>query len=100
MYWNSDIKILQVQHTSFTMEAQIENQESKCTWWLIGIYANCNDAIRKAQWTVLNRRRQLWGNNWLLARDFNDITSNFEKWGGRCRAEWSFTDFRNFINAN
>ncbi|XP_071912416.1 uncharacterized protein [Coffea arabica] len=100
LYWNSDVKILQVQHTSFTVEAQIEDQESKCLWWMIGIYANCNDAIRKVQWTVVNRRRQLWGNKWLLVEDFNDITSNSEKRGGRCRAERSFNDFRDFISAN
>ena len=27
LYWNSDVKILQVQHTSFTVEAQIEDQD-------------------------------------------------------------------------
>ena len=49
LFWDSDVKILQVQHTSFTVEAKIEDQESKYIWWLIGIYANCNDAIRKEQ---------------------------------------------------
>nr|XP_027093667.1 uncharacterized protein LOC113714070 [Coffea arabica] len=40
------------------------------------------------------------GNKWLMAGDFKDITSNSEKWGGRCRVEWSFNDFKNFISAN
>ncbi|XP_071918894.1 uncharacterized protein [Coffea arabica] len=29
--------------------------------------------------------------------DFNDVCSNEEKWGGRMREEWSFHDFKNFI---
>ena len=36
----------------------------------------------------------------MIAGDFNDITSNSKKWGGRCRVEWSFNDFKNFISAN
>ncbi|XP_027174775.1 uncharacterized protein LOC113774437 [Coffea eugenioides] len=50
LFWDSDVKILQVQHTSFTVEAKIEDQE--------------------------------------------------KKWGERCRAEWSFNDFRNFLSTN
>ncbi|XP_071909826.1 uncharacterized protein [Coffea arabica] len=33
LYWNSDVKILQVQHTSFTVEAQIEDQERQPWTW-------------------------------------------------------------------
>ena len=32
--------------------------------------------------------------------DFNDLYSNEEKWRGRIRQEWSFFDFRQFIQEN
>lgn len=37
---------------------------------------------------------------WILIVDFNDITSNEEKWGGRLREEWTFTHCKQFISAS
>ena len=36
----------------------------------------------------------------MTAGDFNDITSNEKKWGGRIREEGSFKDFNGFIEKN
>ena len=36
----------------------------------------------------------------MITGDFNDITSNEEKWGGRKREEGTFKYFRNFIEQN
>ena len=69
-------------------------------WWFIGLYASCDVVIRKEQWRVVKDRSRLWGDKWIITGDFNDITSNDEKWGGRVREEWTFRDFRNFIESN
>ena len=48
----------------------------------------------------MQRRKVLWGHKWIITGDFNDITSNEEKWGGRKREQGSFQDFNNFIEHN
>ncbi|XP_027156321.1 uncharacterized protein LOC113757111 [Coffea eugenioides] len=65
-----------------------------------GIYASCDDQTRKQQWKVIQSRKHLWGDKWLIAGDFNDIVSNAEKWGGNRREEGSFKPFKDFINDN
>ncbi|XP_071901112.1 uncharacterized protein [Coffea arabica] len=98
--WREEIRIKQVLKTAFTIEAQIEDKESRRDWWFIGIYASSDDQDRKQQWLVLQARKVLWGERWIMAGDFNDIVSNEEKWGGTWRDEGSFKAFKNFINDN
>ena len=49
---------------------------------------------------MIQARKRLWGDRWLLAGDFNDIVANNDKWGGNRREEGSFKDFKDFINEN
>ena len=49
---------------------------------------------------MIGERKGLWENKRLIAKDFNDIVSNEEKWGGKAREEWFFNQFRNFISDN
>ena len=99
--WNNEVKVLDVLTTAFTMEVHIMDTKTNVDWWFIGIYASTDDQIRRNQWRVIERRKELWGQRWLILGDFNDITSNEEKWGGgRRREECSFKDFRHFINQN
>ncbi|XP_027171734.1 uncharacterized protein LOC113771340 [Coffea eugenioides] len=100
LMWKEEVKIKQVIKAAFTIEAHVEDRETKTTLWFIGIYASCDNLIRKSQWKVVKDRKKLWGEKWIIAGDFNDILSNEEKWEGRWREENSFTDFNNFINDN
>ncbi|XP_071923131.1 uncharacterized protein [Coffea arabica] len=43
LLWKEDLRIKQVITTAFTIEAQIEDMESKCDWWFVGVYANSED---------------------------------------------------------
>ena len=63
----------------YGIEAKVEDEEKKETWWFIGIYASCDSQIRKGQWEVLNRRKVGWDEKWIIMGDFNGITSNDEK---------------------
>nr|XP_027062801.1 uncharacterized protein LOC113689183 [Coffea arabica] len=73
LFWNNAIEFRKVVTTALTIEAL---------------------------WKVLTVRKQLWGDKWLLAGDFNDILSNEEKWEGRARDERSVKDFSSFIENN
>lgn len=97
LLWKEEIKISKILVTTFTIEALVEDQESKSKWWLVGVYASYDSQIRKQQWRIIRDRKKLWGENWIIAGDFNDIVSNEEKWGGNWREKRSFWDFKNFI---
>ena len=79
LLWTKDTQIVEVATTAFTIEAKIEGNESQAAWWLIGVYASCDQRIRKEQWRVLTDRSRLWGPKYLISGDFNDILSNEEK---------------------
>ena len=81
LLWTKDTQIVEVATTAFTIEAKIEGNESQAAWWLIGVYASCDQRIRKEQWRVLTDRSRLWGSRYMITRDFNYIFSNEEKWG-------------------
>ncbi|XP_071926179.1 uncharacterized protein [Coffea arabica] len=98
--WSSEVKVLEVRTTAFIMEVHIMDTDNNEDWWFIGIYASTDDQIRREQWEVIERRKVLWGTRWMITGDFNDITSNEEKWGGRKREEETFKDFGNFIEQN
>ena len=98
--WSNEVQVMDVVTTAFTVEVHIMESEANVDWWFIGIYASTDDQIRRNQWEVIERRKVLWGQRWLISGDFNDIASNDEKWGGRRREEGSFRDFRLFIHQN
>ena len=79
MFWTKDTNILEVNTTAFTIEVKIEDSDNHSTWWFIGLYACCDQMIRREQWRVISRRKRLWGDRYLIAGDFNDILSNEEK---------------------
>ncbi|XP_071905690.1 uncharacterized protein [Coffea arabica] len=100
LFWNNDIEVRKVVTTALIIEALVIDPDTQIEWWFIGVYMRCDAYIRKQQWKVLTVRKQLWGDKWLLAGDFNDILSNEEKWGGRARDERSVKDFNSFIENN
>nr|XP_027100870.1 uncharacterized protein LOC113719906 [Coffea arabica] len=100
LLWTKETQIVEVNTTAFTIEAKVEDNESRATWWFIGVYASCDQRFRKEQWRVLTDRSRLWGSRFLITGDFNDILSNDEKWEGAYREERSFRDFRDFIDCN
>ncbi|XP_027090153.2 uncharacterized protein [Coffea arabica] len=98
--WKQELRVKKVLFTSFTIELLIEDEETRVNWWCICVYASTDVGIRREQWEVVTRKSVLWGEYWAVIGDFNDITSNDEKWGGIKRAEIRFQDFTSFINKN
>ncbi|XP_071902765.1 uncharacterized protein [Coffea arabica] len=99
-FWTNSVQVKEVQHTDFTIEILIEDGEARLNWWLVSIYASCEKQVRKKQWDIVTERKKAWGDKVIIIGDFNDIKCKEEKWGGRDRDEWTFTDFREFIRRN
>ncbi|KAL3502870.1 hypothetical protein ACH5RR_037319 [Cinchona calisaya] len=66
----------------------------------MGVYDSSEDMIRMQQWEIIRNRSYLWGKEWMITSDFNDIVLNDEKWGGRVRYIRSFNDFKTMIQDN
>ena len=77
--WKQELRVKKVLFSSFTIELQIEDEETRVNWWCICVYASTDVGIRREQWEVVTRRSALWGEYWAVMGDFNDITSNDEK---------------------
>lgn len=81
----------------FCVEMRIACEGEKTEVWLIFVYGSTDYKERQEQWNFLNARKQMWGKNWVLGGEFNDIRSKEEKQGGKERHESSFLPFRSFI---
>ncbi|XP_027067539.1 uncharacterized protein [Coffea arabica] len=100
LFWKEDVVLLGVQGSDWYIAAIVVEKETNDDWWLVGIYASTEDRVRKHQWKTIEEKKREWGEKWAVMGDFNDISSNGEKWGGRERSEGSFRDFNNFISGN
>lgn len=77
----SNTVVVEVLNTTFTIEIQLTDENGEGNWWHIFVYASTDDRTRKSQWDALGNRSKIWGKNKVIIGDFNDITSNNEKWG-------------------
>ncbi|KAL3534569.1 hypothetical protein ACH5RR_003030 [Cinchona calisaya] len=82
VFWNRNLSVKTIFSTCFTIEVEIQTEMGNGSWWILRIYASSDSSIRREQWKVIQRRKELWGDHWIVAGDFNDITSTSEKLGG------------------
>ncbi|XP_071918969.1 uncharacterized protein [Coffea arabica] len=98
--WRKDLVVKRVLFIDFTIELNVEGKGTEEDWWFVGIYASSSDQLREQQWKTIEHRTNIWGRNWILASDMNDLLSSGEKWEGKQRSDRSFRIFRNFVNNN
>jgi hypothetical protein len=65
-----------------------------CSWMFIGFCGNPNPTLREASWKLLAHLSSLISFEWLCVGDFNKITAQFEKVGGRARSEVQMEKFQ------
>lgn len=95
--WNEDMQVTQIIKTTFCYELKVTEAVSNETFWVILVYASTDSKERQQQWDYLVRRKDSWGQKWVMGGDFNDIREHEEKEGGNRRLESSFWSFRSFI---
>ncbi|XP_071918974.1 uncharacterized protein [Coffea arabica] len=98
--WRKDLEVKRVLFTDFTIEWNVEGKGTEEDWWFVGIYASSSYQLREQQWKTIEHRTNIWGRNWILAGNMNDLLSSGEKWGRKQRSDRSFRIFRNFVNNN
>lgn len=86
LFWGDNITVLRLEKGDFSMEVEVEGNDFAGKWWIIFVYLSPDDHKRREQWEDLKRRRHVWGQRWLIGRDFNDILGPEDKKGGRIRS--------------
>ncbi|KAH7844166.1 hypothetical protein Vadar_025052 [Vaccinium darrowii] len=83
----------------FSIEVEINDDDSGNVWRLINLYASFIDSVRKLQWEELFQyRQQCAAADWMIWGDFNDLLGADEKQGGHHRETWSLKAFRDFVS--
>ena len=77
--WRNELQVCKVLYTDFNIEMLLERNGARARWWLICVYVSSEDQISEKQWKIIEDRKSLWGQNWVLTGDMNDILSNDEK---------------------
>lgn len=88
--WGPNVDVKQLWMNDFYVELQIEVEGEEGVVWIIFVYASTEAKERQQQWEFLKDRKLMWGPNWVIGGDFNDIKNNEEKRGGNKRTESSF----------
>lgn len=66
LFWKQEVSVIEIKRTTFTIEPHIADNNKQVDWWLIGIYASCDAAIKKNQWKVEKGRKRLWETRWII----------------------------------
>lgn len=64
------------------------------SWKFTGFYGNPDYALRGASWSLLSHLSQLTPDDWLCLGDFNEISDQTERVGGRIRNEAQMRAFQ------
>ena len=90
---DSAVKIVYSNDRMIDVEAQIEGHKVYITF----VYGDPVVTYRENVWERLTRMSIARSGAWMMIRDFNEITSNSEKKGGRKRPETSFIPFKTML---
>lgn len=96
--WKPKTKVAVQDFSRWHIEEHITCNSTGTNWRLIGFYGQPNTSKREEMWSILEslgRTNQL---PWLYIGDYNEITRQFENFGGRLRPGRHIDRFRRFIN--
>ncbi|KAA3459595.1 reverse transcriptase [Gossypium australe] len=97
--WNNNSLISLRSYSSFHIDADVNDKDSGVKWRLTGFYGNPVESLRSNSWDLLNHLHNSNIGPWLVMGDFNEITSSFEKKGGRLRSEIQMAKFRDVLES-
>ncbi|GER38038.1 non-ltr retroelement reverse transcriptase, partial [Striga asiatica] len=95
--WDSEVEVKVVVGNEFCIQMELRGKGMVEWCWMIFVYMSTDKNTRSRQWEYLESCKSQWGPCWVIAGDWNDISSNHEKRGGIPRSAASFIPFNQFI---
>lgn len=77
--WDGELTKHQIKNTTFGLEVEFENTETKGRMWAVFMYASIDENTRTEQWQEVITRSEQWETQWLLGGDFTKIRMPHEK---------------------
>jgi len=96
--WGRDIHLLILNYSHCHVDALIDDDPRKGSWFFIGIYGFPEVSQRSRTWDLLRQLVRYNGEAWIVIGDFNELLHHNEKWGGRPRPYWQISAFRDVVN--
>ncbi|KAA3483859.1 reverse transcriptase [Gossypium australe] len=95
--WNGNSLISLRSYSPFHIDADVNDCDNGVKWRLTGFYGNPIERLRSMSWDLLRHLHNSNYGPWLVLGDFNEITSSYEKRGGRFRSENQMSKFRDAL---
>ncbi|KAA3468379.1 reverse transcriptase [Gossypium australe] len=97
--WKYNSLVSRRSYSFYHIDVDITDCDHGIKWRLTGFYGNPVESLRSMSWDLLCHLHHNNTGPWLVVGDFNEITSSFEKRGGRLRSESQMAQFCNALEA-
>lgn len=77
--WSERVEIKHQWTNEFCVELRIKYENESTDTWVMFVYRSTYVKERHQQWEFLKNRKYIWGSNWVIGGDFNDIKSRDRK---------------------
>lgn len=94
MMWKEEIELDIINYSADHIHSMIRGGALKLSILLAGFYGRPKTTRRKESWDLLSRINQDLETSWYVLGDFNKITAQDEKLGGRPRPSRHMVEFR------
>ncbi|XP_040998143.1 uncharacterized protein LOC121244182 [Juglans microcarpa x Juglans regia] len=96
LLWKDEINVSIVNFSNNHVHAIVVNDDGG-KWLLTGVYGHPDSNLRCEVWSLLKALGRGVNSPWLVFGDFNEILTNFEKYGGNLRCENQMREFREVL---
>jgi exonuclease III len=98
LLWNEEVKLEIQNYSQRHINAVIRGPEGEAPWKFTGFYGQPDVAKRHEAWALMKHLAGLVPIPWVCIGDFNEITIQSEKWGGRGRANSQMVAFQQALD--
>ena len=97
IFWKEDFDLIVETFSEYHIDCTL-NKNKEREWRLIGFYGEPDTQKRHEAWGRLRSLKARGKAPWLCAGDFNEVTKQLEKIGGRARPHGQMQGFRDVLD--